>query len=532
MKKTRNQGKIKRKERIYIFDTTLRDGNQTDGNKMTVEQKVYFAHQLAKLKVDAIEAGFPESNETDFKSMEQIAKEVKGPIIYGLARTKKQDLDAVYNVIKHSKKPGIHTFIATSEEHMQEKLKMNPEQVMNEAVTAVKYSRSLVPNVIFSPEDATRSDWNFLVEVITNVIDAGANVVNIPDTVGFATPDYYRDLMSFIAENVPNIKQARISAHVHNDRGMATAVTIAGVMGGAREVQGTINGIGERAGNASLEQIAVNFRDIDFRMPDSIKGMPKPISEYCYGNRFYTKMKTELIFQTSRMLVSFTGNKPGHHQSIVGDNVWQHEAGIHQAAPQAYETIPAEIVGRKGSQLVIGAHSGRKGIMQAAKDLGYSLTKPQVDTVAERIKDLDEVKTEVTGEDLAAFIEEVAITVPEKYNLVDIKYSGGGMHEKTATVVIEVGGKRVTEMATGDGPVNAACNAVQAITGVESSMEVESYHPLGKGSDVQLKVKSSIKPNGRRVFGVGVDPDSVVAQVKSYISCLNRHDYLSKNGKT
>ena len=512
-------------ERIYVFDTTLRDGNQTDGNKMTVEQKVMFAQQLARLGVDAIEAGFPESNQTDFVSMRRIAEEVQGPIIYGLARTKEHDLRSVYDVIKCSKKPGIHTFIATSEEHMREKLKMTPDQVMKEAIKAVRFSKNLVPNVIFSPEDATRSNWDFLVDVLSETINAGATVINIPDTVGFATPEMYRDMIKYLMSNVKGIEKVRLSTHIHNDRGLATAVTLAGIMAGAREVQCTINGIGERAGNASLEQVVINLRDIDFRMPENMM-------DYCYGNKFFTGINTELIYPTSRMLVSFTGNEPGHHQPIVGKNTYQHEAGIHQQKPTVYEVIPAELVGRQGGILVIGAHSGKNGVRDAAKKLGYALTDPQIGMVLGRIKSLGEVKTEVTGEDLAALIEEAAITVPEKYRLVDVIYSGGGKHKKHATVVMDFEGKEVTEMAYGDGPVDAACNAIKKITGKDINMNVETYNPLGSGSEVQLKVKSSIPWGERRVFGIGVDPDSVIAQVKAYVSCLNRAEYLAQNGNS
>lgn len=514
-----------KRERIYVFDTTLRDGNQTDGNKMTVEQKVMFAHQLARLGVDAIEAGFPESNQTDFMSMERIANEVEGPIIYGLARTKEHDLKSVYKVIKHSQNPGIHTFIATSEEHMREKLKMTPDQVMKEAIKAVRFSKKLVPNVIFSPEDATRSNWDFLAEVLSETIRAGATVINIPDTVGFATPDMYRDLIKYLIGNVKGIEKVRVSTHVHNDRGLATAVTLAGIMTGAREVQCTINGIGERAGNASLEQVVINLKDINFRMPEDMKG-------YCYGNRFFTGIDTKLIYPTSRMLVSFTGNEPGHHQAIVGKNTFQHEAGIHQQKPIVYEVIPAELVGRQGGILVIGASSGRNGVRDAAKKLGYALTEKQIGMVLARVKSLGEVKTEVTGEDLVALIEEAAITVPEKYRLVDVIYSGGGQHKKHATVIIDVKGTEITKMAYGDGPVDAACNAIKQITGKNIDITVETYNPLGKGSEVQLKVKASVTFENRRVFGIGVDPDSVIAQVKAYVSCLNRADYLSQNGSS
>ncbi|PIN86454.1 2-isopropylmalate synthase [Candidatus Woesearchaeota archaeon CG10_big_fil_rev_8_21_14_0_10_44_13] len=515
----------KKAERIYIFDTTLRDGNQTDRNKMTVEQKVTLAHQLAKLGVDAIEAGFPESNETDLVSMEKIAREVEGPIIYGLARTTIRDIEAVHNVIQYSKRPGIHTFIATSEEHMKKKLHMSAEQVMKEAVKAVKISKNYVPNVIFSPEDATRSNRDFLVEILGRVIKAGATVINIPDTVGLSTPETYEGLIASLIKNVEGIGNVRLSTHIHNDRGLATAVTLAGIRAGAREVQCTINGIGERAGNASLEEVVINLKDTRFRMPRSMKGD-------CYGNDFYTNIKTELIYQTSRMLVSFTGNEPGHHKPIVGKNTFQHEAGIHQIKPGIYEIIPAEIIGRKGGILVIGAHSGKNGVVQAAKQLGYHLTPSQVKMVLSNVKSLEEVRTEVTGEDLAALIEEAAITVPERYKLIDVIYSGGGKHKKHATVIMHIDGKQVTEMAYGDGPVDAACNAIKGITGLDINMHVEKYDPLGAGSGVQLKVKASIPLDGRRFFGIGVDTDSVIAQVKAYVSCLNRAAYLARNGNS
>ena len=514
-------------EVIRIFDTTLRDGNQTHRNKFTVEEKVRFALQLEKMGVDAIETGFPFSNETDYQAMERISDVVERPILYGLARIELADIDAVFKVVKKAKNPGIHTFVATSEKHMREKLKMTPQQVLKAAIAGVKHAAEMAPHVVFSPEDATRSDWDFLAETCTAAIEQGATVINVPDTVGIATPEYYLALVEYLIAHVSGSNNIVWSAHVHNDRGLATAATLAGIHGGIREVQCTVNGIGERGGNTSLEQIIVNLKDSEFDVPAAVRRTG-------YGGKFRTNIVSSLIYPTSRMLVNMTGNEPGHHQPSVGLNAYQHEAGIHAQAPGLYEAIPAEMIGRRGGRIVIGAHSGRHAIEQAAAAAGYELNPGQIRAVAGRMKSLEEVKREVTGSEVGALIEEIVYRVPETYKLEAVRYQGGGEEDRYAesTVIMTVNGERKNAYATGDGPVNASIKAIQEITGKGWAFQVIDYGVDGKGSEDQMKVRASIQPNGHEVRGIGVDTDSVLAQIKAYLNCLNRAVYMEQNNRT
>ena len=496
-------------QRIYIFDTTLRDGEQSPGVNLNMEEKLAIAQQLAKLGVDVIEAGFPIASSGDFKAVQQIAREIKGPVITALARTDQRDIRAAYEAVKDAEKPRIHTFIATSEIHMQRKLQKSREEVKRMAIEGVRLAKSLVDEVEFSAEDAFRSEIPFLREVFTEVIEAGAKVINIPDTVGYATPWEFGEFVKAIREGVPNIAQAVISVHCHNDLGMAVANSLAAVRNGARQVEVAVNGIGERAGNASLEELVMAF----------------------YTRRHYlgfsTGINTQEIYRTSRMVSTFTGMAIQPNKAIVGKNAFAHESGIHQDGVlkerETYEIMNPEMVGISSNKLVLGKHSGRHAFKLQIQELGYNLEGEALNKAFDEFKQLTDRKKEILDEDLLMLLDSHILGSGEEvYVLEHLQISSGTKISATATVGIKIRGELAEEAACADGPVEAAYKAIEKTVNLPVKLESYSISAVTEGKDAQGEVVVRVSINKDVFMGRGLSVDIIEASAKAYLNALNK----------
>ncbi len=502
--------------KVRIFDTTLRDGEQSPGASMNVEEKILVARQLAKLGVDVIEAGFAFSSPGDFESVRRVAMEVEGPVVCSLARAKAEDIDAAWNALKGAPKPRIHTFISTSDIHLKHQFRLTRAEAKRRAVEMVARARGYVADVEFSPMDASRSEAEYLYEVIEAVIAAGATTVNIPDTVGYALPHAFGALIKGIRENVPNIKKAVISVHCHNDLGLAVANSLAAVIAGARQVECTINGIGERAGNTSLEEIVMILRT----RKDAL-GLD-------------TDINTEQIYPASRLVSSITGIMVQPNKAIVGDNAFAHESGIHQDGllkdKTTYEIMRPESVGISRSTLVLGKHSGRHAFKERLKDLGYALEGENLDKAFERFKKLADKKKEVFDEDIEAIVQDevLRVEIPDRFRLVRLNVTGGTDVAPTAELVMEVDGNSVKETGAGDGPVDAAYKTIAKITGTKSRLLKYSVNAITGGTDAQGEVTVRLQEGEQVVLGQGAHTDIIVASAKAYINALNRLEYKRK----
>ena len=507
-------------DKIYIFDTTLRDGEQAPGASLNPDEKLKIAHQLKKLNVDVIEAGFPYSSEGDFEAVKKIAKEIKGICITALARARKEDIKAAYEAIKFSENPRIHTFIATSEIHMKYKLKMTPDQVLEAAVDAVKYAKSLVSDVEFSAEDASRSDWEFLCKIYQAVIDAGATVINVPDTVGYAVPEEFGKLIAYLRNNIKNIDKAIISVHCHDDLGLAVANSISAILNGARQIECTINGLGERAGNAALEEIVMILK-----------------TRRDFFNKFYTDVKTEEIYKTSRLVSSLTGIKVQKNKAIVGENAFAHESGIHQDGilkeKLTYEIIDPKMVGFSHSKIILGKHSGRHAFSEKLKEMGYELKEEEFEKAFLRFKKLADKKKFIYDEDIEAIIEEELSFIPEVYKLKSFHISSGTNIVPTATVAIEKEGEIIQDAACGDGPVDAAFKAIDRITGISGELIDYSIKAVTGGKDAVGEVILKVKVNDLIALGKSARTDIVEASVRAYLNAINKAAHrISKKTKS
>ncbi|MCL0100551.1 2-isopropylmalate synthase [Peptococcaceae bacterium] len=495
--------------RVYLFDTTLRDGEQSPGVNLNADEKVQIANQLAKLGIDIIEAGFPVTSPGDFEAVKAVAKKVKGAAVAALARANFNDIDTAWEAIKDAEQPRIHTFIATSDIHLKYKLKKNREQVLDMAVAAVKYACKYTSDVEFSAEDASRSDIDYLCKVIEAVIDVGAKVVNIPDTVGYTTPEEFYELISAIMKKV-NVGNAIISVHCHDDLGLAVANSLAAVSAGARQVEGTINGIGERAGNAALEEIimAIHTRRDRYKV--------------------VTSVNTKEIYRTSRLISSLTGMPVQHNKAIVGKNAFAHESGIHQDGVlkerATYEIMNPEMVGIPQSSLVLGKHSGRHAFRERLAELGYNLTDEELDKAFKRFKELTSKKKEISDSDIEAIVTEETIKIDNKYVLDYIHISSGNTIVPTATVVITVDGEKKKAASWGDGPVDAIYNAIDKITNLRLILEEYSINAVTAGKDAlgEVVVKLRKADNGEVYTGRGVSTDVIEASAKAYINAANK----------
>ena len=494
---------------IRIFDTTLRDGEQSPGASMNIEEKLRIAHQLEKLNVDVIEAGFPIASEGDFEAVKKIAKSLKNPQIAGLSRASDQDIDRAWEALKYAGERGrIHTFIATSDIHMQYKLKMSEDQVLEAAVKAVERAAGYTPNVEFSAEDAVRTRLPFLARIIEAVIAAGAKTVNIPDTVGYTIPSEYFNIIRYLKENVANIEQAIISVHCHNDLGLAVANSLAAIQAGAEQVECTINGIGERAGNCSLEEVVMTLRTRQDIMP------------------FTTNVATEHIYAASKLLSTITGIVIQPNKAIVGANAFAHEAGIHQHGvlmdKSTYEIMTPESIGLNTNKLVLGKHSGRHAFIERLKELGYDLSREDIDRAFVRFKTLADKKKEIFDEDLDAIVADEIIRVPERYKLLQMNVSSGSFAAPTATVEMEIEGKVKKNAAMGDGPVDATFKAIKKLTRSQAKLVSFTVGAITGGTDAQGECTVRLEEGGREVLGQGAHPDIIVASAKAYVNALNK----------
>ena len=498
---------------IKIFDTTLRDGEQSPGNSMNIEEKLRVARQLEKLKVDVIEAGFPIASEGDFEAVKKVAQTIKGAEIAGLCRSSDKDIDRAWEALQYAGERGrIHTFIATSDIHMKYKLKMEPARVLEAAVKAVKRASSYTPNVEFSCEDAVRTRLPFLAEVVAAVIDAGATTVNIPDTVGYTIPFEYFDIIRYLKENVANIDKAVISVHCHNDLGLSVANSIAAVQAGAGQVECTINGIGERAGNCSLEEFVMILKTRRDILP------------------FSTNVVTEQLTPASRLLSTITGIMVQPNKAIVGGNAFAHESGIHQHGmlmeKSTYEIMTPESVGLKTSSLVLGKHSGRHAFKKRLEELGYELDDAALNKAFERFKALADLKKEVFDEDLDAIMTEEIMRAEEKFKLDHITVTCGSFAVATATVQMEIDGNPVRTAELGDGPVDATLKAIKKLTKCKAKLLTYNVGAITSGTDAQGEVTVKVSEGDRTVTGRGSSTDIIEASAKAYINALNRLDVM------
>ncbi len=495
-------------ERVYIFDTTLRDGEQSPGASMNIEEKLVLARQLERLQVDVIEAGFPISSDGDFESVKRVAEEIKSATIAGLARANKLDIDRCWEAVKHAAKPRIHTFIATSDIHLKYKLKKSRQEVLDTACQMVAYAKSLCPDVEFSAEDASRTDMDYLCQVMQGVIEAGANVVNIPDTVGYAIPSEFGDRIAYLRKQVKNINQAVLSVHCHNDLGLAVANSLTAVLHGARQIECTINGIGERAGNASLEEVvmALHTRK-DF-----------------FG--FETGINTAEIYPSSATLTNLTGLMVQVNKAVVGRNAFAHEAGIHQDGmlkeKSTYEIMKPETVGIKESRLVMGKHSGRHALKLKFQELGFELNPTELEKAYVLFKKVADRKKEVFDEDLLVIVRDGLRMFPEAYKLKYIQSSGGNQIIATATIVLEKDGKSYQDSATGDGPVDAALKAVDRITGLPGQLLEYTVHSVTRGKDAVGEVFMRVDFGKASFIGKAASTDVVDASTRAYLNSINK----------
>ena len=505
-------------EHVIIFDTTLRDGEQSPGASMNTGEKLRLAVQLEKLGVDVLEAGFPAASEGDFDAVAGIAGKLEKTEVAALARASKADIDRAWNAIKHGAKPRIHTFIATSDIHLKYKLKMTRDEVVNAAVDAVKYARSFTDNVEFSAEDGSRSDRDFLCRVFEAAIAAGASTVNLPDTVGYAIPDEFADLVRYVMAHTPNINQAVLSVHCHNDLGLATANTLAAISCGARQAEVTINGIGERAGNTAMEEVVMALHTRPNHLP------------------LTTRVNTAYIYATSRLVSTITGIIVQPNKAVVGANAFAHEAGIHQDGmlknPMTYEIMKPETIGLNRSSLVLGKHSGRHALRERLKELGYDLSDEELKTVFKRFKEIADMKKHVVDEDLEVIVTEGVLRTPEIFELEYLHVTCGTTVMPMASVKLSINGRPVKGAEYGNGPIDAAFNTIAKLTDTESELLRFTVSALTGGTDAQGEVTVRLRENGLIALGRGADPDIITASAKAYINGLNRLEYLKTHPVT
>ncbi|MEJ5227832.1 2-isopropylmalate synthase [Thermodesulfovibrio sp.] len=494
--------------RIKIFDTTLRDGEQSPGASMNVEEKIQVAKQLKKLGVDIIEAGFPIASPGDFEAVNRISKEIKGVTIAGLCRTRDEDIERAAEALKPAEQRRIHTFIATSDIHLKYKLRMDRQQVIESAVRAVKKARQYTDDVEFSAEDATRSDWDYLCKVTEEVIKAGATTVNIPDTVGYTIPQEYGELIEYLMNKVPNIDKATISVHCHNDLGLAVANSLTAILKGAGQVECTINGIGERAGNAAMEEIvmALKVRN-DFFKAD-------------------TGIVTQEIYRTSRLITKITGMVVQPNKAIVGANAFAHEAGIHQDGVlkerTTYEIMRPEDIGIPSSKIVLGKHSGRHAFKKRLEELGFTLNDEELNRAFERFKKLADQKKYIFNEDIEALVSDEVLRIAEVYQLVDLEVSSGTNKKPTAKVQMKINGETKEITVSGDGPVDSVYKAITELTGSKAELNKFEIKAITGGTDALGEVTVILEEGGHTVRGHGSDTDIIVASAKAYINALNK----------
>jgi 2-isopropylmalate synthase len=479
---------------------------------MNLKEKLRLARQLVRLGVDVIEAGFPIASEGDFESVRQIAQELRGATICGLARTGVADVERAAEALQKAERARIHTFIATSDIHLEYKLRMSREQLIDEVGRAVSQAGSYVDDVEFSAEDATRSDLDFLVQVFSVALEAGAGTLNVPDTVGYTTPDEYADLIRALLERIPGSSKAIFSVHCHNDLGLAVANSLAAVQAGARQVECTVNGIGERAGNTSLEELVMATRT-----------RPDVYSDFQIG------INSSEIYSSSRLLSSITGVQVQPNKAIVGDNAFAHEAGIHQdgvlKAAITYEIMTPASIGRASNELVLGKHSGRHAFRSRLEELGLDIQEDDFERAFRRFKDLADAKKTIYNEDIEVIVSDSVTLTDERYQLVELSIASGNTIVPKANVSLEVDGVLRETVASGVGPVDAIFKAVAELTKTRSELIRYQVHAVTAGLDAQGEVTVTIEEGGRRVIGNGVHEDVMVASGKAYVSAINKLEW-------
>lgn len=493
---------------IKIFDTTLRDGEQSPGCSMNLHEKIEMAKQLERLRVDTIEAGFPVSSPEDFTAVKTISETIKNCSVAGLARSIKSDIETAYNAVKASQNPIIHIFLATSDVHMRYKLKMTPDEVLQRTIESIAYAKTLCNNIEFSAEDASRSDREFLAKVFSAAINAGATTINIPDTVGYAVPSEMFDLVTYIKNNTANIDKAAISVHCHNDLGMATSNALAAVKAGATQIECTINGIGERAGNSSLEEVVMALRtrgDI-------------------YGCE--TNIATKQIYRTSKLLSTITGVPVAPTKPIVGANAFVHESGIHQhgvlCEKSTYEIMSPETVGVLQNSMILGKHSGRHAFEDRIEEMGYKISPKKLDKAFEKFKILADKKKMVTDKDIEALIGMGEVEIPQYVQLSSYVVSSGSNISASASVKIIKDDVEIEKVAMGEGAIDAAFKAIDKVANIRLELVSYSIQSVTEGEDALGEVIVKLERNGQPVTGRGISTDIIEASLKAYVNGINK----------
>ena len=495
-------------EKIYIFDTTLRDGEQSPGASMNLEEKVQIAEILADMKVDIIEAGFPIASNGDFEAVSEISKNIKGSTIAGLARAKIADIDRAWDAVRHAESPRIHTFIATSPIHMKYKLMKSESEVLDSIKQTVTYARNLCSNVEWSCEDGGRSNLDFLYRCIELAISCGASTINIPDTVGYTLPSEFGSIFRFVRNNVPNIDKAILSTHTHNDLGLAVANSIAAIQEGARQVECTINGLGERAGNAALEEVVMTLKVKKDLIP------------------FHTDIKTESITKVSRLVSSITGFSVQPNKAIVGANAFAHESGIHQDGmlkhSGTYEIMTPESVGLNKSTLVMGKHSGRHAFKSKLSELGYDVSDNQLNDAFQRFKDLSDKKKDIFDDDIIALVDDGISDSGEFVKFNSLSLACGSNGPATANLSLTIFNKVEEIEIKGDGPVDAVFKGISSLVKGNYTLQLFAVNAVTEGTDAQAEVTVRLLEDGRTVNGQAADTDTMVASARAYIVALNK----------
>jgi 2-isopropylmalate synthase len=494
--------------RVIIFDTTLRDGEQSPGASMNLEEKIRIAEVLQELGVDVIEAGFPIASNGDFEAVREVSKVVRKPVICALARSGRADIERAAEALRPAERGRIHTFIATSPLHMKFKLQMAPDKVLEHITDSVTYARRFTDDVDWSPEDASRSDHDFLCRAVEHAIKAGATCINLPDTVGYAVPDEFAQLFTMLRERVRGAEKVVFSAHCHNDLGLAVANSLAAVQAGARQVECTINGLGERAGNASLEEIVMALRTRKDRMP------------------YETGIDTRVITKASRLVSTITGFVVQPNKAIVGANAFAHEAGIHQDGvlkhAGTYEIMTPESIGLTQSKLVMGKHSGRHAFREKIKELGYQIGDNAIEDAFRRFKDLADKKKDVYDVDIVALIDDQVLRGADRIKFQSLQVTCGSTGPQLAELELDIDGQKQHAKVEGRGPVDATFNAIKRLFPHEATLQLYQVHAVTAGTDAQAEVTVRLAENGKTVNGQGADIDTLVASARAYVNALNK----------
>lgn len=495
-------------DRVVIFDTTLRDGEQSPGATMTFDEKLEVAEMLDRMGVDIIEAGFPIASEGDFEAVSTIAQRSENAIVAGLARAIPADIDRCGEAVREARRGRIHTFVSTSPIHLEHQMRKTQDEVLEIITQTVTRARNLIDDVEWSGMDATRTPIDYLCRCVEAAIKAGATTINLPDTVGYATPEEYRDMFAAIRERVPGADQVRFSVHCHNDLGLAVANSLAGLEGGARQIECTVNGIGERAGNAALEEVVMAIRTRSDAFP------------------YFTEIDTTMLTPASKLVAAATSFPVQFNKAIVGKNAFAHESGIHQDGmlkhAETYEIMRPEDVGVKQTSLVMGKHSGRHAFREKLRDLGYDLGDNAFADAFRRFKDLADRKKHVYDEDIEALVDDQISAASDRIKVVALTVVAGSMGPQSATLTLDTDGQHQTVQATGNGPVDAIFNAIKVLVPHDATLQLYQVHAVTEGTDAQADVSVRLEESGRSVTGRGADPDTLVASAKAYVHALNK----------